>query len=181
MVGTAAFWMSVMLRSNRFHLNSCCYQQAQTISSSLGCRVLRSHLRPTPLRDSRCTFRCKAARLRIDPLGVSLNSLDAHSTIADWSCYFANRPALGAALAKLKQVLYALFVKLCKELCSHFCCTLMVSIPMRTDYCITIAGVSSLSLSRSPKGSASLAFQRSSQSEEIYTCPNITFNMCEVR
>jgi hypothetical protein len=54
-------------------------------------------------------------------------------------------------------------------------------VPMSTDYCITIASVSSLSLSRSPKGSASLAFQRSSQSEEIYTCPNITFNMCEVK
>ncbi len=30
-------------------------------------------------------------------------------------------------------------------------------------------------------GSASLPFQGSSQSEEIYTCPNITFNMCEVK
>ena len=68
-----------------------------------------------------------------------------------------------------------------KVRCSHFCCTHTVCIPVCTDYCIILADVSSLSLSRSPKGSASLAFQRSSQSEEIYTCPNITFNMCEVK
>jgi hypothetical protein len=36
-----------------------------------------------------------------------------------------------------------------KVRCYHFCSTLIVVIPMRTDYCITIAGVSSLSLSRS--------------------------------
>src|ERR1035437_3044614 len=34
-----------------------------------GCRVLRVHLDPTPLRDSRCTFLIAEARLRIDPLG----------------------------------------------------------------------------------------------------------------
>src|SRR5580658_6267712 len=49
---------------------------------------------------------------------------------------------------------------------SHFCYPHTVVFPYRSDYCIPVSRALSLSLSRSPKGSASLAFQRSSQSDK---------------
>ena len=57
----------------------------------------------------------------------------------------------------------------------HFC--LPLHIHFRADRTIASPnrlGVFSLSLSRSPKGSASLAFQRSSQSEKILTTEAVT-------
>src|ERR1700690_345318 len=44
----------------------------------LGCQVLRTHLGPTPYRDSRCTFPLRGSAQDCPILGDSLNSLDSH-------------------------------------------------------------------------------------------------------
>ena len=81
------------------------------------------------------------------------------------------KPALGAALQRLHLLCGYSTVQ-------SFLLHSYSFIPVCSDYCIALSSVSSLSLSRSLSGSASLAFQRSSQSEEIYRAPTFIKSTC---
>jgi hypothetical protein len=84
------------------------------------------------------------------------------------------KPALGAALQRLHLLCGYSTVQ-------SFLLHSYSFIPVCSDYCIALSSVSSLSLSRSLSGSASLAFQRSSQSEEIYRAPTFIKSTCYKR